>query len=242
MSINKTIHYCWFGNSEKSELIKKCVNSWSKLKGYEIIEWNEENFNINSHPYIKKAYENKKYAFVSDYVRLKVLYEYGGIYLDTDIEVKKSFDNFLNNDLFLGFMYDSLLGTAVIGAKKNNKIIKELLDRYDKLELNNEANNNMYTQYFLNNFPNFKLNNKYQNLGQGISIYPKEYFERPTYKKSIHYSEHHYSASWKDEKKGIIKKIAKKVIPNVIYRNITHKMALKQTPYYNIYLRDKKNS
>ena len=86
--IPKTIHYCWFGKGQKSELMLKCINSWKKyLPDYEIIEWNEDNFDINSNEYVKEAYENKKYAFVTDYVRLYVLLNYGGIYMDTDVEV-----------------------------------------------------------------------------------------------------------------------------------------------------------
>ena len=88
--IPKIIHYCWFGKGKKSELIEKCIASWKKyLPDYKIIEWNESNFDINSNIYCKEAYENKKYAFVSDYVRLYAVYNYGGIYFDTDLEVLK---------------------------------------------------------------------------------------------------------------------------------------------------------
>ncbi len=83
--IPKIIHYCWFGKGEKSDLAKKCISGWRDLlKDYQIIEWNEDNFDINANLYVKEAYENKKYAFVSDYVRLYALLNYGGIYLDTD--------------------------------------------------------------------------------------------------------------------------------------------------------------
>ena len=84
--IPKTIHYCWFGKGEKPKIVKKCIESWkSNLNNYEIIEWNEENFDINSNVFIRQAYDNGKYAFVSDYVRVYALYNYGGIYLDTDV-------------------------------------------------------------------------------------------------------------------------------------------------------------
>lgn len=240
MSIPKKIHYCWFGGQSKPKKIKECLASWDILDNYEIIEWNESNFDINCNNYVKQAYENKKYAFVSDYARLKVLYEHGGIYLDTDIEVKKDLSDFLNNDLFLGFMYNSLLGTAVIGASKNNKIIKDLLGKYENKKLKYEPNNNMFTEYFLNNYSSFRLNNQYQELHDNVKIYPKEYFERPTYKKSIHFCEHHYTATWKEEKKSIMRNIAKLLLPNVIYRNITHKRVLKYTPFYDVYLEHNK--
>ncbi|MCD2502365.1 mannosyltransferase [Clostridium sp. NSJ-145] len=240
MVIPKKIHYCWFGGQPKPKKIVDCLESWSILNDYEIIEWNEENFDINCNDYVKQAYDNKKYAFVSDYARLKVLYDHGGIYFDTDVEVKKDLEPFLENNLFLGFMYDSLLGTAVIGACKNNTIIKELLDKYNTIKLEYIPNNNMFTEYFLKNYPSFKLNNEYQKVEEGVSIYPKEYFERPTYKKSIHFCEHHYTATWKDEKKSIIRNIAKAVLPNVVYRDITHKRVLKHTPFYDVYLEHNK--
>ena len=240
MSIPKKIHYCWFGGKAKPKKIEECLASWSILDDYKIIEWNESNFDVNCHEYVKQAYENKKYAFVSDYVRLKVLYDHGGIYLDTDVEIKKDLSPFLENKLFLGFMYDSLLGTAVIGAEKNNEVIKNLLDKYQNKKLEYVPNNNMFTKYFLDNYSNFRLNNKYQELQSDIKVYPKEYFERPTYKKSIHFSEHHYTATWKDEKKSIIRNISKLVLPHVIYRDITHKRVLKHTPFYDVYLEHNK--
>ena len=102
--IEKKIHYCWFGKGEMKPLMKKCIKSWKKYcPDYEIIEWNEDNFDVNSTLWTKQAYEAKKYAFVSDYVRLKVLYEHGGIYMDTDVEVVKPIDEFLSHDAFCGY-------------------------------------------------------------------------------------------------------------------------------------------
>lgn len=240
MSIPKVIHYCWFGRGEKSNLIKNCISSWSKLDGYLIKEWNEDNFDVGCHPYVKEAYDNKKYAFVSDYVRLKVLYEEGGIYLDTDVEIKREFDIFLENKFFIGFMYDCLLGTAVIGSDKGNTMLLNMLEYYNDLKLEDNPNNNYITKYFLDNFKEFRLNNKLQSLSQGIVIYPKEYFERPTFKKVGGYSEHHYTATWKSSNNsGILKNIVKIMIGNIPYKMLTHKLALKKTPYYDIYLRHK---
>ena len=99
--IPKIIHYCWFGRGKLPELAVKCINSWKKYcPDYEIIEWNEENFNINCCAYVKEAYDNKKYAFVADYVRLFAMYNLGGIYMDTDVELVSSLESFLHHQGF----------------------------------------------------------------------------------------------------------------------------------------------
>ncbi|MFP5108561.1 glycosyltransferase family 32 protein [Neobacillus sp. C211] len=243
MSIPKIIHYCWFGGKEKPKLIDNYMKSWGILQDYQIIEWNENNFDINSNPYVKKAYELKQYAFVSDYVRLKALNDMGGIYLDTDIEIKKDISEFLNHKLFIGFMYNCLLGTAIFGAEKSHPTIKGLLDRYSNLELKITPNNNLYTRYFLDQFLGFKLNNQFQLLDYGIAVYPKEYFERPTYNKKMGYSIHHYSASWKEENKfkKVIKQSVKFLIGDVSYSILTHSASISKTPFYEIYLEHKEN-
>ena len=99
--IPKIIHYCWFGRGEKPEQAKKCIESWQKfLSEYEIKEWNEDNFDINSNQYVREAYESRKFAFVTDYVRLYAIYTEGGIYMDTDVEVIGNFDSFLHHQAF----------------------------------------------------------------------------------------------------------------------------------------------
>ena len=131
-TIPKTIHYCWFGNNDKPTIVKKCIESWEKnLSDYEIIEWNEETFNIECNDFVKEAYEKKMYAFVSDYVRVYALYNYGGIYLDTDVEVNKSFNDLLENDSIWGFEEKNYIATSTIGARKGNELIKEFLDEYN---------------------------------------------------------------------------------------------------------------
>ena len=102
--IPKVIHYCWFGHGEKPELARKCIASWKKFcPDYEIIEWNEGNFDVKQNGYTQMCYEEKKYAFLSDYVRLLVVAEYGGIYFDTDVELLKSLDQLLDHEAFFGF-------------------------------------------------------------------------------------------------------------------------------------------
>ena len=127
---NKTIHYCWFGKNPKSKLILKCIDSWRKhCPDYEIKEWNEENFDVNCCDYVREAYEAKKWAFVSDYCRFYVLYNYGGIYLDTDVELLKPLD-ILSED-FVGFENQNRVNSGLIrGAVSKDLICKLMLDSY----------------------------------------------------------------------------------------------------------------
>ena len=166
--IPKIIHYVWVGNNPKPKDIKKCMKTWKKhLKDYKIIEWNESNFDISSHPFVKKAYEAKKWAYVSDYIRMYAIYNYGGIYLDTDVLVLENFDKFLNNKVFVGFERENYPFTAVFGAEKKNKFIKKLLDYYDNLDAYNfdfENNNTISVSNILINEYGCSKENKEQLL------------------------------------------------------------------------------
>lgn len=182
MEIPKIIHYCWFGNGDKSELIKKCINSWKKyLVDYEIIEWNESNFDIHSNYYVEEAYKMKKYAFVSDYVRLYALKVYGGIYLDTDVELLKSLDDFLEYESVLGFESQNRISTATLFFKKNHPLIEEWIATYDKRHFiqNNKVDSSTNVSHLTKILKNkgLKLNGEYQIIQEdSIIIYPKEYF------------------------------------------------------------------
>ena len=132
--IPKIIHYCWFGHNPKPKLALKCMKSWKKYcPDYEIIEWNEDNFDISSCPlYVRQAYEAKKWAFVTDYVRLKVVYDEGGIYLDTDVELIKSLDALLEYDAYFGFEDGTHVNTGLgFGAVKGAPILLEMMRDYE---------------------------------------------------------------------------------------------------------------
>jgi mannosyltransferase OCH1-like enzyme len=130
--IPKLIHYCWFGPKEISDLEKKCIASWHKfLPGYTLHFWNEDTFNIQEHVFTRQAYEAKYYAFVSDFVRAKVLMEYGGIYLDTDLEVLMNFENLLkgSNSVF-GFENSLFVGTAFMATTPKHEIFNAFYSKY----------------------------------------------------------------------------------------------------------------
>ena len=133
MSIPKIIHYCWFGRGKLPKLAEKCIESWKKYcPQYKIVCWNEDNFDINQNKYAKEAYEAGKWAFVSDYVRLKVLYDEGGIYLDTDVELIKPLDKLIEDGGFMGFDDNGVISTGLgFACEKGNKLIEALLADYD---------------------------------------------------------------------------------------------------------------
>ena len=129
--IPKTIHYCWFGRGQMPPLAVKCIESWKKfLPDYSLKEWNEDNFDVSANKYVRQAYENRKFAFVTDYVRLYALYTEGGVYMDTDVEVLGSYDNFLHHTAFSGFETDGNVPTGMMAAEKGSLWAKELLDGY----------------------------------------------------------------------------------------------------------------
>ena len=144
--IPKVIHYCWFGRNPLPKLAIRCIESWKKhLPDYKIIEWNEDNFNVNIIPYTAEAYRAKKFAFVSDYARFWILHKYGGLYFDTDVEIIRPINDIITKGPFMGFeqpseevkqtssaLYDVAPGLA-LGATPGLAIYKELLDHYQNL-------------------------------------------------------------------------------------------------------------
>lgn len=213
-TIPKTIHYCWFGKNPKPPLIVKCMDSWKKvLPEYEIIEWNEDNFDVTENRYVKEAYENRKWAFVTDYVRLKVLYEYGGIYLDSDVEVLKPIDEFLSDECFSGFESKDTVPTAIMGSTKGAAFMKELLTYYDdkafvKPDGSFDMTANTITITNMCKCRGLKPNGKKQTIN-GFTLYPQRYFcpnspARIFNKKPIGaYTIHHSMGSWGDNPKYI---------------------------------------
>lgn len=180
--IPKIIHYCWYGRGKMPELAVKCIESWKKyLPDYELKEWNEDTFDISRNQYVREAYENRKFAFVTDYVRLYALYTEGGIYMDTDVEVVGGFDKFLHHHAFSGFETDGNVPTGMMAAEKDSIWAKELLDQYqDRIfvlpdgSFDMTTNTTVITNYMLRK--GLILNNQYQDFPGLCTMYPADFF------------------------------------------------------------------
>ena len=218
--IPKKIHFCWFGDKPIPKEIEKYIKSWRKYcPDYEIKKWDESNFNIGSCLFVKKAYEAKKWAFVSDYARLKIIYDEGGIYLDTDVELLKNLDDLLVNENFFPIQQDqNIIATGLgFGAQKGSTIIKKMLDVYNNAEFDINRLEDIACPY-LNNIVfkkyNYQNGNEIQYFDNGkIAIYPSKFFDpiSPGHSSNLlcdeTYSIHHYSASWKNKKHQLKRKM-----------------------------------
>ncbi len=207
--IPKVIHYCWFGRNPLPKSAQKCITSWRKvLPDYEIIEWNEDNFDVNSIPFTQQAYERKKYAFVSDYARFEILYKHGGLYFDTDVEVIKPFDDIVAKGAFMGMEKLNVAPGLGLGAEAGDSFYKDIIDYY---AITNyvDSDGNPIPGTVVSHITNLLLANGYQKNGEfqtirGINIYPNDYFnplddatgrlEITDNTRSIHW----YSKTWVD--------------------------------------------
>ncbi len=238
MSIPKKIHYCWFGKGEMPPLAKKCIKSWQKhCSGWEIICWNEDNFVIDQNLYAKEAYDAGKWAFVSDYARLCVIYEHGGVYLDTDVELLKPIDDLMENSGFMGFDEKGVMCTGLgFGAEKKHPLVLELLKDYDDIPF--KLPNGEYditpcpdrnTQCLKRLGMDLKNTNQ---LFWDIKFLPRDYLcpmdyytGRKTITKNT-YSIHHYCASWvskKSKRTTRIKRIIGPKLYDKLYGKFLHK-------------------
>lgn len=226
--IPKIIHYFWFGGNTLPEMAKKCIESWKKYcPGYEIKEWNENNYDIESCEYTKEAFQEKKWAFVSDYARFDILYQYGGLYFDTDVELIRPIDEILERGSYMGIEMEKFdkgsnweitvnpgLGMA---AKPGLPLYKTILDGYAKRHFQREDGS--LDQETVVTFVTDILKEKglvckpgIQEV-EGVVLYPKEYFCPMNYftgelKITEHtYSIHHFGESWVDEKEKYISKL-----------------------------------
>lgn len=233
--IPKVIHYCWFSGEEKPKLVKKCIESWQKsLPDYKIIEWTTREFDVNLYKFTREAYSVKKWAFVADVFRLWVLYNYGGIYLDADVEVLKSFDDILYYEAFTGFENEQSVQAAVLGAVPGNYWMKLLLDYYQDKDFilpdntyNIIVNPLIITKILKEN--GLKINNQFQKLNPELAIFPIDYFSpKDAGTRIINITQntiviHHFDGSWVSWFKKLLLKISwiiKKLIFLVLKKKI----------------------
>lgn len=223
--IPKIIHYCWLSNDPIPQNLQECMLSWKRyLPDYEFILWNFDRFPKEKSRWVSEAFDNRKYAFAADYIRLYALYHYGGIYLDMDVEVIKAFDDLLDADELICYESNrNVFEMATIGASKGAAWVKDILDYYDgrsfilpdgkldTLPLPNIAKQSLSTKYVFGNYPS-KCNGT-----NCLNIYPSEYFSPKSYVNGKlyitenTYSIHHFEGSWLSEETRYIIKLATKL-------------------------------
>ena len=231
--IPKKIHYCWFGKGKMPELALKCIESWRvNLPDYELKEWNENSFDINSNFYVKEAYESRKFAFVTDYVRLYALYTEGGIYMDTDVEVLKNLDPFLDLPAFSGFEDNVHIPTGIMAAEKGSVWAGWQLKYYDDRHFllpdgTLDLTTNVEIIGRLMGEKGFILRNGLYNFQNIITIFPRDYFcpkSHTTGKIELTqntYTIHHFAGSWKSTSDRL-----KRRIVHLIGVKMSHRLTL----------------
>lgn len=218
--IPKIIHYCWFGGNPLPTDVKQCIESWKKMcPDYEIKRWDESNFDVNAHPFTKAAYEAKAWAFVSDYARLKVVYETGGIYLDTDVELLRNTDFLLENQCYIGIQQPESLCTTGLGfgAEKSSPVVKKMLECYDAIEFSDQAKNTFACPWLndraIRSFG--KVSNEDVTYLNEVTIYPPRFFDPLSTGNTNNLlcddtvSIHHYAATWTGNKQRWRRKIVR---------------------------------
>jgi len=196
----KKVHYCWFGGKLPANVAAN-VEKWKQLNpDFEFCEWNEGNVDVSAYAFGRRALEQKRWGFLVDVVRLQKLYEQGGVYLDTDVELIRPLNSLAEESdyLIMGYMYDCALGTAVIYSPPRHPIIAEVLEEYHKIRPDAwPVNNSIFTDYFINHIPGYLLTGRrWKSDASKVSFYPKETFEQPAFVRKQGLSIHHCSGSW----------------------------------------------
>lgn len=212
MAIPKIIHYCWFGTKEIPPQEKAYIEGWTRVHpDFKVMFWNEQNFDLNTAvPYVKQAYEAKKFAFVSDYVRMYALNKYGGIYFDTDVELIKPIDGFFGEQFFIGFENKTMLGTGIIGSQPNMWLLQEMMDYYSKRPFTDKNGNidtttNVQILVHILEKHGFIKQNSEQNIN-GVHVFERDYFNPKKYDEEKFgvtdrtITVHHMAGSWLTER------------------------------------------
>jgi mannosyltransferase OCH1-like enzyme len=247
--IPKIIHYCWLSNDPYPENIVSCIDSWKKhLADYEFKKWDTTVFDINSVKWVKESFEAKKYAFAADYIRFHALYNYGGIYLDSDVEILHSFNALLSSKSFMGFEYTSAPEAAIIGSEKGIPWIKECLDFLRDRSFNEMRNNKkqlvitVIMKAILEKYYQRELydDGKVWHL-DNLDLYPYQYFSpKNYYKNTINISDktytiHHFNGSWYGNNRNKTKSFIHSIMTGILGRKRYYRIL------YNYYMRRTKH-
>ncbi len=236
--IPKIIHYCWFGGKDIPQEQIEYMKSWEKYcPDYQIMRWDEESFDLKQNTYVKEAYEAKKWAFVTDYVRLYAMVTYGGIYMDTDVEVVKSLDAFLDEKAFSGFEDERSVPTGIMASEKGFPFFKELLKDYDGAHFVREdgsydmtTNVDLITRKCVQN--GLELNNKLQRVNE-FALYPNDYFCPKDHHTGIinktknTYTIHHFAGTWVEPRAKKWEEMVKGLYSSKLWRKITRTLVFK---------------
>lgn len=238
--IPKIVHYVWVGGP-KPDSVRKNIDNWKHvLSDYSFKEWNEENWDISKNLFANYFYDRGKFGFVGDPIRVDVLKRFGGIYLDTDVEVYKPFDPLLGEKLVFSRIYNNALGTATILAEKNNAVISDLAEIYNTFSLEkledssvDKVSNGVFTRYFLDKHTGFSFGNSKQRLKNGVLILPKQFFEIPAmWFEGGSFAMHDAVGSWQDKLeqpdniKAKIKVSVRKLFPAITARYENYKIGM----------------
>jgi len=241
-SIPKIIHYCWFGKQSKPNYVEDNIAGWKLIMpDYEVMEWNESNFNININQYVTQAYKAKLFAFVSDYARLYAMYHYGGIYLDTDVEVLRPFDDLLGNQIVFGFEVNQFVATSTLLARKNSVLIKDFMNSYDRRNFTNNdstfdltTNVKILTDILISTGlvqKNYRQSLDYKDKEQVLILEQKflspfDYNTKDFYTDSSTYTVHHFRSSWSSASFRLKMKLKKTVLYLIGYGSLRKVMNL----------------
>ena len=240
--IPKIIHYCWFGGGPLPEKDRRCIESWKKMcPDYTIMQWDETNYDISKNRYMKEAYDAKKWGFVPDFARLDIVYEHGGVYLDTDVELIRNLDDLLHNKAVMGFEDGKMVNPgSCVAAEKNHPALKQLMEMYNHLTfLQEDGSYNLTPSPVMNTDFLLKYGLKQDNTKQivaDITIYPTEYFcpkdfftGKLTLTNST-YSIHWFNASWQAPKQKFLLKVRRIVGPNIFFKLVAVRNFLFKRP------------
>ncbi|CCF31655.1 glycosyl transferase [Weissella confusa] len=209
-NVPKIVHYAWFGAKMPDEVEKRVLRWKAVLPDWEFIEWNESNWDVNRYNFSSDMYKQGKLGYVADPLRFDVLNRFGGVYLDTDMEIKKDLSSFLNDPMTWGFMYENSLLTSFIMSVPQHPLLTVILNTYQG-EANTEITEELYsmtsnpiiTKIFKKQFSNFRLNGSNQVLSQGVHVYKLDYFSYLSHDSKANFAEHLFMNSWGSANHGV---------------------------------------